>query len=407
MSRTSKSEKAVSKYFEHYAEAEVDALQGFPSRSWEYVLVVPAYKESADFVFRFIEQFKKTAVLLVLVINQPESDELQQPQAALRSEIQSRGAVVWQNQNLQLLNVPESDIDVLSVDRYSTGRRIPVKQGVGLARKIGADLASWLIHNKFVTQQQIFSSDADAMLPHNYFSDAQLHDEQSAGTFGFTHVATGETAVDAATMLYEQRLHHYVDGLAYAGSPYAFHTIGSCLVFSLSAYCQVRGFPKKSGGEDFYLLNKLAKSGAVTQLTPQIKIQARLSDRVPFGTGPAVADIVAQQLHQHSYLVYHPESFVRLKNLLFHLKELCLGNGSIEELSQNLDVHSEAFLVYSGFYQQFDKWQKQYQLQGLLLTVNHWLDAFKTLKYIHFQRENGLKDVNLEEASALKANLWL
>ena len=71
---------------------------------------------------------------------------------------------------------------------------------------------------------------------------------------------------NTATALYELRLHHYVLGLEYAGSPYAYHTLGSCLAVKADAYAQVRGFPKRAGAEDFYLLNKLAKLGAMPRL---------------------------------------------------------------------------------------------------------------------------------------------
>ena len=47
--------------------------------------------------------------------------------------------------------------------------------------------------------------------------------------------------------------------MKYARSPYAFHTIGSTMAVSANHYAKVRGFPKREAGEDFYLLNKLAK----------------------------------------------------------------------------------------------------------------------------------------------------
>ena len=73
----------------------------------------------------------------------------------------------------------------------------------------------------------------------------------------------GDDNIYAATKRYEQALTYYVEQLQQAGSPYAFHTLGSCIATPLSYYCHARGFPKKSGGEDFYLLNKLAKLGKI------------------------------------------------------------------------------------------------------------------------------------------------
>ncbi len=69
-----------------------------------------------------------------------------------------------------------------------------------------------------------------------------------------------------ATQLYELSLRYYVAGMKFARSPYAFHTIGSSMAVSPVHYARVRGFPKREAGEDFYLLNKLAKLGSVLEL---------------------------------------------------------------------------------------------------------------------------------------------
>ena len=66
--------------------------------------------------------------------------------------------------------------------------------------------------------------------------------------------------------LYEYSLRYYVAGLTYAQSPYAFHTIGSTMAVNAEHYASVRGFPRREAGEDFYLLNKLAKVGSVHTL---------------------------------------------------------------------------------------------------------------------------------------------
>ena len=60
-------------------------------------------------------------------------------------------------------------------------------------------------------------------------------------------------------------------------------------------YAQSAGFPKLAAGEDFYLLNKLAKIGKIIPLkiiNQPIYIQARISNRTPFGTGPALDKII-------------------------------------------------------------------------------------------------------------------
>lgn len=405
------SEKTIVKYLNNYAEPEVQHLDNFPALSFRHVVVVPVYKESADFLIRLQNQFSQkdntSNILLIMVINQPKSDEDERPQRALNNGLQQtvarNGQLDWHHQNLSLFSCDDSNISVLTVNRFTVSLRIPDKQGVGLARKIGSDLAVWLIHYNRVKHSQIFSTDADAQLPEDYFSASQLAQGSSAGVFDFKHMPSGDIAIDKATSLYERRLHYYVQGLKYAGSGYGFHTIGSCIVVDMLAYCQVRGFPKKSGGEDFYLLNKLAKLGKVQSLAPIIQIKSRSSDRVPFGTGPAVSDIVTKKQNEDSYLVYHPQIFDRLRLTLQNLAKLARTEIDIESFLTAIDQSSREYFEEAGFALQFNKWHKQYpNQQKLQIAINEWFDAFRTLKYVHFQRDIGLGDVSLKFAENVR-----
>src|SRR5690606_7285065 len=112
--------------------------------------------------------------------------------------------------------------------------------------------------------------------------------------FPFRHEGPADEPVTRATELYEASLRYHVLGLAHAGSPYAYHSIGSTLAVQARAYALVRGVPKRSAGEDFYLLDKLAKVAPLLRARGEpVRIRARFSTRVPFGTGPAVARIAA------------------------------------------------------------------------------------------------------------------
>ncbi len=80
----------------------------------------------------------------------------------------------------------------------------------------------------------------------------------------------------------------------------------------------MRGFPKREAGEDFYLLNKLAKVGTVLELAEgpdneAIRIESRRSDRVPFGTGAAVNRITALADPLGEFRFYDPSVFELLK----------------------------------------------------------------------------------------------
>lgn len=402
------SDKSVNKYLRQYAEPEVNALQEFPDACYDSVVLIPVYQESPDFITDFLSRFKDKPTLFVLVINQPEDDFDAVPQTAITEFVERIGQMSWYKDNLSLYTFNDSHVKILLVERYQYGNRIPKKQGVGLARKIAADIAVYLIQRGAVKNPQIYSTDADATLPDNYFADSLLKRGSCAGVFNFSHKASGNQDIDAATSLYEQRLHYYVDGLAFAGSKYAFHTIGSCLTFTMQAYCQVRGFPKKSAGEDFYLLNKLAKLAEVQCLAPVIHLRSRLSDRVPFGTGPAVSQIIDLQHNNASYPIYHPETFVRLKILLTALQNTVNKDIQVERLAEHLDVTSYDFLLQSRFLQQYQKWQVQFSDPDRLQhAVDEWFDAFRILKFVHFQRDNGLADIAIDQAQTLKNALWI
>jgi len=275
-----------------------------------------AHEDSAFFLRLKNTLLKTHRALVIIIINQPDTDKNtaidthknQQLWDSINQHCQSQ----YHDKNSQFLHCHLSG--VLVVDQFSQGLRIPEKQGVGLARKIACDIACELIAHNIVKGEWIFTTDADTHLPENYFLalNQQAQKQHSAAVYTFKHFCEDST-INNATQLYEKALNYYVAGLQWAGSYYGFHTIGSCIAINAQAYMQARGYPKRAGGEDFYLLNKLAKLGKILAIKDcRLSIDARLSDRVPFGTGPAVDKIIQEQ--QFNY--YHPQVFKELKELL-------------------------------------------------------------------------------------------
>jgi hypothetical protein len=401
--------KSTRKYLTSHAEPEAALVQALlPTtvnpHNWQYCLVIPAYKESPAFYQRLAATLcKQHAVLLILVINQPDC----------LSRVDARNGYLWQSlidnthggqahHKLQLRDIPATNSALLLVDRFSSGQQIPEKQGVGLARKIGADIALTLIDSKHIARPWIYTSDADAHLPDNYFSaldsdtSAKHRGQSAAAIYPFKHLCD-DSPVGQATRLYEQRMRQYVDGLHSAGSPYAFQTIGSAIAIAAKHYAEVRGFPKRSGGEDFYLLNKLAKTGAINNLqAPEIIIEARQSDRVPFGTGPAISKLLLEPNIHQATIFYHPQIYVALKTWLetmtmsqtLALNELPLPASTLEALqSIGASKAIEAARKVSTSAQIYNK------------HLHTWFDAFKTLKFIHSLRDNSYPNVSWHEIS--------
>lgn len=380
--------KAALKYLQQHAEAEVKALESWPRDArYDHVVVIPAYDESPEFFQRLISHpLEGKNALAIIVVNRPDTVAQCQRNQELKDIIRAQLKTIWTHVsdygNCQLLE--EKSFGVLLVDRDTIP--IPHRQGVGLARKIGADLASALMTTGQIISTWIHSTDADAHLPEFYFESAnRLGPECSAGCYQFNHRNNGSD-VSRASQWYQSSLVHYRDGLAQAGSPYAYFTIGSTLVFNYNAYCQARGFPKRSGGEDFYLLNKLAKLGTIASLPETIELEARTSHRVPFGTGPATEKILQTMHNGQPLLSYNPNVFSELGHWLklatATIERSC---DRLEPLNLNcLHPDSQRALKELGIDNCWQHLTQSSNKDWRLRHFHHWFDAFRTLKFIHY-----------------------
>jgi hypothetical protein len=302
---------------------------------------------------------------------------------------------IWQQRYLSLHPLKD-DSAILCIQRFQDELRLHHKQGVGLARKIATDCALQLKQNGHIQSDWIASTDADASLPVNYFQ--RLDEIAAVGqTFEFQH-EINQGPVSLATQRYELGLRYYRAGLEWAGSDYAIHTLGSCLAVNAHAYASVRGFPKRAGGEDFYLLNKLVKIGEVRHRDDiTIHIQSRESDRVPFGTGPAIQKILKLQ-HPDNYHYYDPRVFDELKRCLTVMKRLT-PDASFEDWQASFEpLHFE---ILQGFgLARIYQHQRHQNLNQVNLQHNLfvWFDGLLTLRFIHAIRDQKFADISLLKA---------
>ena len=405
--------KVVKKYLTEYAEPEIQALrQGPISVHYQQVLVIPACNEATDFLTRLPPVRQPT--LLILVINQApqarpqvtrHNQELAQSVAALADPLWS----AVEPTPMALFRSSPKLYDILLIDRFSPGHEIPENGGVGQARKIGADLALSLIEAGTVQSPWIYNTDADTDLPTAYFQAGQAqHPDAAAVLFPFRHCTDLEDPVGRATHLYEFSLFYYVAGLRWAGSPYAFQTVGSSFAVHAKRYAQVRGFPKRAAAEDFYMLNKLAKVARIVELDcAPISIRARTSDRVPFGTGAAVSQMLEMKSPVHQHLLYDPQVFACLKSCLAALGPLRkAGVPGRDALWRTLRAQTSLPLpadqlvdalcsigiikaLEHSFRQSRD--HSQFERQ-----IHNWFDAFRTLKLIHLLRDEFFPSMPLQ-----------
>ena len=382
----------LSLYIKNYAEAKAVSIGNDIPQDllFDHTIVIPAYNEASDFLERLKKSvLSQTHLLIILIINQPDTIEATTDNKKLWDASIKTGEEISCKEDYHLLHWSNTQSHLLIVDCFNKNKCLPPKLGVGLARKIGCDIACVLIENKILTSQWIHTSDADTHLPNDYLDKMPATNDCSAAIYSFKHIPdkgnTEGSAIVEATLLYEKALNYYVDGLRYAGSSYAYHSLGSCIVINTRAYAQARGFPKRAGAEDFYLLNKLRKLGPIKSLSNRpLLITARNSDRAPFGTGPAIKKFIEENVNVDNYKYYNPELFTQLKIVLIHFDSLFLNKTNPSDWLNDLPQMSRDGLIEIGIASLFSHIQAHANSHHQCAKQIHdWFDAFKTLKFIH------------------------
>ena len=245
----------MDKYLSLYAEPEVQALKDLlklfePPEPWSHVIAIPACNEKPDLLRPPPKCDGRS--LMILVINESAGASKQVSDSnlilanAVREQFEQQlpSDQTDTDNGLTLFSDPSNNRNILMVDRFIQGRQLPDGGGVGLARKIGADLATLLISEKHIKSNWIHCTDGDVELPDTYLTcieSADLRDNRTTAAliYPFTHIGKDKNIkspdlIVQATQLYELSLRYYVAGMRYAGSPYAFHTIGSTMAASIT-----------------------------------------------------------------------------------------------------------------------------------------------------------------------------
>jgi hypothetical protein len=286
-----------------------------------------------------------------------------------------------------------SGLRLAYVDASSRGMEMPEKGGgVGMARKLGLDIALSLFDYENPVKKLLFNLDADAWVEPHYLSAVRYFFETekvSAAVVSYSHRPEQDSALQAAICCYEIFLRYYVLGLGFAGSPYAFHTIGSTMICTPESYVAVRGMNRRDAAEDFYFLDKLAKLAPVARIsTTTVYPSGRPSRRVPFGTGRRMIRFLEGR--HNEYLLYDPEIFRILKRWL----EIMVGHPRQETqaiLAMATGIHPllGSFLELNRFQEIWPRIRRNHREPDALLRQFHvWFDGFKTMKLIHYLTEN-------------------
>ena len=355
-----------------------------PHPDLRYIVVIPCFFEPllADTLNSLWScKQPKGAVEVLVVINAPvdapdkEIEQNKQTLASVKEWAESHSRSRFRTFTTSELLLPE---------KYA---------GPGLARKIGMDEAVYRFSRLDRPDGVILSLDADCTVKANYFTEIERQFKQAPDTkacsIRFEHVDRGpafDPQTLEATLAYELHLRYYIQAVRNTGFPHAYHTIGSCFCVKAETYVKQGGMNKRKGGEDFYFLQKIIPLGNFHEINKTcVYPVARLSDRVPFGTGIAVWKNI---LYGKEQMTFHPESFPALAVLFSKPEQLFrAGHETVNAYLEALPDHIKLFLrdEFESRIAEINAntaYPESFRRRFFL-----WFNMFKILKYLNFAHE--------------------
>lgn len=358
-------------YFERYAYPHRFVEE--PIKKGTFVsIVIPIYKEE-DLIstLKSLVECKKTKKPLevLLVINHPEN---------AGHEIKNQSYKTIEEVG-RFLNQNPSELTFHLIKAFD----LPAKKaGVGLARKIGMDEAAYRF-NSINQDGVILCFDADSLCQPNYLQEIEKHFLDNVNCTGASihyehplYLDNGE--INESIVLYELHLRYYIQALNYTGYPFAFHTIGSSMAVRSSVYQKQGGMNQRKAGEDFYFLHKIIPLGNFhTISSTKVIPSARISDRVPFGTGRAMQE--HQNKSKDLKVSYDFDSFKIVKEFL----------RESESFVENIPAEILGFLKTANLLSELEKIKSQSKSEEHFKDrFFEWFNGFKMLKLVHYLRDN-------------------
>ncbi|MCD4729714.1 MAG: glycosyltransferase [Bacteroidales bacterium] len=341
-------------------------------------VALPAMDE-ADYLSEFIECLRNQSFrnfIIVVCVNQPDD----------WWEDEDRILICQNNkQSIEFLNTI-NDLDIQLIDRSSTGKGWKGKRhGVGWARKTIMDQ----IANEAEESDIIISLDADTTFGPDYFSSVignfKNHPQSVAISIPYYHELTGDAEKDRAILRYEIYMRYFAINMWRIGSPYSFTAIGSAIALPVLSYKTIGGITPHKSGEDFYFLQKLKKFGNIICWNEdKVYPAARYSERVGFGTGPAM--IKGREGDWNSYPIY-PFPYFDEVELTYDLFTILFK----KDVETPMDTFNEEKFgdkqIWSLLRENFKQEEK------FVRACHHKLDGFRVFQYLKWRNpENKLTD---------------
>ena len=203
--------------------------------------------------------------------------------------------------------------------------------------------------------------------------------------------------INSAILSYENYIKNHSKKLAECGTPFYYFALGCIIVCSDKMYCECGGMKNKIAGEDFYFIQEMIKNvisknpnkikigfymlfdfnkinNAIEFLDTEVKPATRFSDRVLFGTGKALTEIVNGNLEKTK--IFKDVEYNQIKTFIDLFNDLNKKNFPLE-LQREAQKKCKGvynFLLADGF---FTDWT---QIVENNKKSSKKLASFKTLK---------------------------
>ncbi|HMB16862.1 MAG TPA: glycosyltransferase family 2 protein [Pelovirga sp.] len=365
-------QRQLKKYLESRAVLTPWQLAGSSASAVDAAIVIPALAEAATLASTLQslatndpDLLRRT--LVIVVVNQ-------RPDVSATQQRTNEASLSW------LKSQSCAPLQLAWIDAASPGLQLPAGQGVGLARKIGFDAA--LLRLNWHNDPVLISLDADTLVDPDYLTALFRHfatAEQSGTVIPFRHQAGADSGAEEAIRAYELYLRSYQFGLEQAGSPYAYHSIGSAFACRVQGYLAVGGMNRRLAAEDFYFLQQLNKIGGVVPLQGTVVHPAsRCSDRVPFGTGRIVAQHQQREVPAYRFIDAH--AFALLQEwLLLVAAQPDRSAENLLERAQQISPQLVTFLNERNFATVWVRLGRNHAgNEQRLRAFHHWFDALRT-----------------------------
>ena len=375
-SRSSQDRSAANRYLAR--RAEKTRLTTAPAPNLGLVVAIPAFDEPD--LTRTLKSLMDAnspscAVEVIVLVNHPEN-------ASTALTERSKRLVGETHQWLQAQNCDSLNVHILGPVPLTAKHA-----GVGLARKTAMDEALRRLTDVNAPNGIIACLDADCVVTTNYLQaiENKANTSQSVGawTVAFEH-PLDDPQLGIHITHYELFLRYYRLGLLFAGSAHAVHTVGSSMVVRAHAYGRQGGMNRRQAGEDFYFMQKLIDGEQVENIAEATVFPAaRLSHRVPFGTGKALNDAMERTM---GVGFYSPRTFADLKGFFDQLP-ICFESGPKPFLDRLSEPLQEFLNVQDADSRLQEVGTNVATLAAFERRAKRWLNGFRAMKYARHAAE--------------------